>query len=316
MDPAGAASDETTATTTTTAADASLPSSPAAMLQHDIPCLRCGYNLRGLSGDGLCPECATPITASVIRFVEINVVIARPLAAMPRAWVKKLATGCTMLAVLGVAVFVVTTVQLLFDPSWRHAWTPIQIFMVIAFWLLAWPEPSAVAARTADRALRWSVGVGALICAAWMILRMSLMSVTGARAAAPLYALFAAGTTVAFMFHLARLAARLQRHDLRLEAAALMVLLSIGTFWQVLFVPAIMFPSGRRWWTLPEPVIGEAAALILVPYAMLLGYRWDVVLIFWTLLAVLMLWTLTLLFRFAMALWRAVAARRTEDVAS
>ena len=32
----------------------------------DLPCARCGYNLRGLRADHLCPECGTPIERSLI----------------------------------------------------------------------------------------------------------------------------------------------------------------------------------------------------------------------------------------------------------
>lgn len=31
----------------------------------DVPCLSCGYNLRGLTNDGACPECGSPVTASL-----------------------------------------------------------------------------------------------------------------------------------------------------------------------------------------------------------------------------------------------------------
>jgi hypothetical protein len=31
----------------------------------DIPCRKCGYNLRGLAVDGRCPECATPVGVSI-----------------------------------------------------------------------------------------------------------------------------------------------------------------------------------------------------------------------------------------------------------
>jgi len=34
-------------------------------LQEDVACTRCGYNLRGLTREGLCPECGTPILQSV-----------------------------------------------------------------------------------------------------------------------------------------------------------------------------------------------------------------------------------------------------------
>jgi hypothetical protein len=37
---------------------------PGQPLTDDLPCSRCGYNLRGLTLEKLCPECATPIARS------------------------------------------------------------------------------------------------------------------------------------------------------------------------------------------------------------------------------------------------------------
>jgi hypothetical protein len=35
------------------------------LASRDVPCLRCGYNLRGLAPDGACPECGTPVARSL-----------------------------------------------------------------------------------------------------------------------------------------------------------------------------------------------------------------------------------------------------------
>src|SRR5947209_5364931 len=35
------------------------------VVAQDMPCRKCGYNLRGLSTDGQCPECSTPVRLSV-----------------------------------------------------------------------------------------------------------------------------------------------------------------------------------------------------------------------------------------------------------
>ena len=35
------------------------------VIEQDTRCRRCGYNLRGLARDGLCPECAAPVSVSV-----------------------------------------------------------------------------------------------------------------------------------------------------------------------------------------------------------------------------------------------------------
>src|SRR5258706_15757786 len=34
-------------------------------IAQDTPCRKCGYNLRGLSGDGRCPECGTSVGFSL-----------------------------------------------------------------------------------------------------------------------------------------------------------------------------------------------------------------------------------------------------------
>jgi hypothetical protein len=41
------------------------PQQSAVLVEHDLPCARCGYLLRGLSGSGNCPECAEPIATSM-----------------------------------------------------------------------------------------------------------------------------------------------------------------------------------------------------------------------------------------------------------
>ncbi len=75
-----------------------------AAIEADMPCARCGYNLRGLKPDGLCPECGTAIDWSLrgnfLKFAD------------PR-WLNKLRFGTTLmfwsfiiiLAVLALMMF-------------------------------------------------------------------------------------------------------------------------------------------------------------------------------------------------------------------
>jgi hypothetical protein len=44
-----------------------MDSSTAGALSEDTPCGECGYNLRGLTVENLCPECGTPISKSMHR---------------------------------------------------------------------------------------------------------------------------------------------------------------------------------------------------------------------------------------------------------
>lgn len=49
-------------------------------LTGDLPCVRCRYNLRGLSVLGDCPECATPISTTVLARVDPHASELRPIA--------------------------------------------------------------------------------------------------------------------------------------------------------------------------------------------------------------------------------------------
>ena len=40
------------------------------MIDQDLPCAKCEYNLRALSPEGLCPECGNPIRQSLNRWGE------------------------------------------------------------------------------------------------------------------------------------------------------------------------------------------------------------------------------------------------------
>ncbi len=60
---------------------------PGNALSQDMPCVRCGYNLCGLTTDKLCPECGTPIDRSthgnLLKFADT-------------AWLEQLRRGTTV----------------------------------------------------------------------------------------------------------------------------------------------------------------------------------------------------------------------------
>jgi hypothetical protein len=60
------------------------PASPvsrdlARELTGDLPCISCGYNLRSISVLGVCPECATPVRATILARVDPYAGILRPI---------------------------------------------------------------------------------------------------------------------------------------------------------------------------------------------------------------------------------------------
>ena len=63
-------------------------------ITYNLTCTRCGYNLRGLTPDKVCPECATPITRSLdrnlLRYADPN-------------WLNKLRLGTALMLFVPVA---------------------------------------------------------------------------------------------------------------------------------------------------------------------------------------------------------------------
>ena len=68
----------------------------------DAPCRKCGYNVRGLSIDGRCPECGSPVGLSVmgdlLRFSDPS-------------WVRTLRRGVTLI-LTGIVVYIFGTIAI------------------------------------------------------------------------------------------------------------------------------------------------------------------------------------------------------------
>jgi hypothetical protein len=110
----------------------------AGHIDQDMTCIRCGYNLRGLSPDGVCPECGTAIGRSLhgdlLRFA-------------PPDWVENLAAGMNWIVaaiIIGIAAGALSVVlssavgarglgELI-----AHA---LGIVSVIGYWKVTTPDP-------------------------------------------------------------------------------------------------------------------------------------------------------------------------------
>jgi len=139
-----------------------VPRDAEGRLDDDAPCRRCGYNLRGLALDGLCPECGAPVAWSAfgaaLRYGD------------PR-WIATLASGMGWL----VAGLILSFLSHWIVPRWffgdlvasQWGWSltaasgalAIAVVMLIGVWRVTAPEPGTIehASLNARTVGRWSL---------------------------------------------------------------------------------------------------------------------------------------------------------------
>ena len=59
-----------------------------AVVRHDVPCIACGYNLRGLRADGTCPECGTAGQKAMDRQTGL---------VGDEQWIRRMIRGCSVM---------------------------------------------------------------------------------------------------------------------------------------------------------------------------------------------------------------------------
>ena len=120
----------------------SLPAADHVILDVDTPCRRCGYNLRGLSTDGLCPECATPAGLSalgdLLRFSDPE-------------WLDRFLYRGVRLIIWGVVVLILGTIAgglvavAVGVPGLAHLPALAgHVLMLVGSWLMTAPDPSGI----------------------------------------------------------------------------------------------------------------------------------------------------------------------------
>jgi hypothetical protein len=129
-------------------------------IEADVPCERCGYNLRGLTPPGLCPECGHDVERSCATWRRRTQALPPPDA----EWVACLRGG----AWLSLAAFVFMMFAVLIvnrDPEWYRlryrnmpiGETPVRVALLAilcAWWVFGW----AAAWRTMERERLLAVG--------------------------------------------------------------------------------------------------------------------------------------------------------------
>jgi MFS family permease len=119
---------------------------PGQFVETDVPCQRCGYNLRGLPRCGRCPECGAPV---IVALHEDWITLADP------EWLRAVALGCKWilggfawgLAVCGALSLVAFGFLIVSDtPPWILASLVVVAACAICciargLWLFASPHP-------------------------------------------------------------------------------------------------------------------------------------------------------------------------------
>ncbi len=140
----------------------------AEVISQDTACRRCGYNLRGLTVTGRCPECGTPVGLSVfgdfLRFCD------------PR-WLERLATGVSFI-LWGILVGIVIgmaggLLAVLFHPMLGQGVMLCGgLVSLYGTWLLTEPDPSGIG-EDKDVNARRVVRVCLILGLAYSVLSMS-----------------------------------------------------------------------------------------------------------------------------------------------
>ena len=125
-----------------------MPLDGAGVVNRDLPCRKCAYNIRGLAVTARCPECGAPVGVSVhgdlLRYSE------------PR-WLQNLSSGAGFVfwgLLLSIAVSFVGGIVAQFVGPWVGPLFGIAggIVYLYGAWLLTEPDPSGLGERQYGRA--------------------------------------------------------------------------------------------------------------------------------------------------------------------
>ncbi len=153
----------------------------------DVICLQCGYNIHGLSHEGRCPECGTPIKKSL----QGNL-----LRYSSPAYLATLIRGVFLiLAAIAAQVICFIGGLILIPLLTREGWTDVvrvselllwtastgfSVVSLIGWWLFSAPDPAFVGAgggMTARKVVRTTVAAAAVLTAVATVAEMLATSI-------------------------------------------------------------------------------------------------------------------------------------------
>lgn len=192
-----------------------LPVDPQGCIDTDLPCLNCGYNLRGLPSDGACPECAAAIRRSThgdwLQFHNPD-------------WLKQLASGAGWLAAAQAGYLVAVPLTIAANVMGRGLLPEVIaivfcILPLVGCWKLTTPDPGAPE-RASTVTLRRASRVAVCVLVVVGLLRAALILCmgTGHVALELFLAITALVHTSAWLVYVRRLLLRIPRRGLALQA--------------------------------------------------------------------------------------------------
>jgi hypothetical protein len=233
---------------------------------RDLQCLTCGYNLRTLYVDGVCPECGYAVAAAVQLFVE-----------SPKSWLQRMADGAELCAAgLGFAAlgFAIAAPCLLFGTPSGACAMPIfgclgGLLAVVGTIGLTARRPNALAQED-DPPVRWIARVCLVFAVGGLgvlLLLIALAGVFGAVALLglpfPLLALLALAVLPPVLCgHIGRLMRRVNRPDVaRLARGAVYAVFALELLALICVVMLLATSPGIL---VLSPILGLLACLTIL----------------------------------------------------
>jgi hypothetical protein len=147
---------------------------PNSLVDEDLLCRKCGYNLRGLAFGGRCPECNSAVIVSTqddaLRFSHPS-------------WLRQLSTGAAILMAEKIFYFGWTLIRLFLILRWHMRFRIdvmtciIQAIAAFGWWIIATPDPAGLGETAYGRSRRVARGSSIILMVnafLWQIEKASL----------------------------------------------------------------------------------------------------------------------------------------------